>query len=176
MLELHINKKNWKRFVGKIATNFHCGIYAFRLEITFQEVLERTLEMYFEIGNWGPEKLKWLTHINGRTGTQVSCFVQGRLRTYCSQQALYTVSVTHHPMCLSSFLRTHPTGNVKSEVHWMRWVCRRDLLTARQFGNVRTAPYFNWKGIVFITYLFTDLSAREAMMLVTPSFQALYCL
>ena len=47
MLELHINKKNWKRFVGKIATNFHCGIYAFRLEITFQEVLEGTLEIYF---------------------------------------------------------------------------------------------------------------------------------
>lgn len=51
-----------------------------------------------------------------------------------------------------------------------------ELLNARQFGNVRTATYFYWKEIpsAFVTYLFTDLSARKAMMLVTLSFQALY--
>lgn len=47
MLELHINKKNWKRFVGKVATSFHRGTYAVGLKITFQKVLEGSFEMSF---------------------------------------------------------------------------------------------------------------------------------
>lgn len=46
------------RFMGERATSFNCGTYAFRLEITFQKVLEGTFETYFYNGNQGPEKLK----------------------------------------------------------------------------------------------------------------------
>ena len=81
-------------------------------------------------------------------------------------------------MCPSTLLRTHPTLRL-SRVSFSEWgeSARRELLTARQFGNVRTASYFHWKGIpsAFITYPFTDLSTREAMRLMAPSFQAFYC-
>lgn len=59
-------------------------------------------------------------------------------------------------MCLLPLLRTHPpfripssflyAPHVNSEGHRIRWVCRMELLAARQFGNVRTASYFHWKG------------------------------
>ena len=128
-------------------------------------------------GSWGPEKLKWLTHWNGRTRSPDLLFCARETKNIF-QSASSVHSVANHPVCPSTLLRTHPTLRM-SRVSFSEWgeSARRELLIARQFGNVKTASYFHWKGIpsAFITYLFTDLSTREAMKLVTPSFQAFYC-
>lgn len=117
-------------------------------------------------------------------GVCIFCFVQGRLITYCSQQALHTLFVTSPNVSINSSKSSPNTQgcfplsalDISTEIHPMRWVCRMELLPASQFGNVRTATYFHWDVLqtAFITYLFTDLSARKVMMLMTTSFQALY--
>ena len=159
-------------------TSFHCGTCPFRLEIIFQKVLERT---FFFFGknfwdlfvNWKlrPREVKMTNPLKWQNQ-------EPRSPVLLLVQASSVHSVANHPVCPSTLLRTHPTLRM-SRVSFSEWgeSARRELLIARQFGNVKTASYFHWKGIpsAFITYLFTDLSTREAMKLVTPSFQAFYC-
>lgn len=62
-----VHKQKLERFVGERATSLNSGTCAFRLEVTFQKVLEGTFEIYFYNGNQDPGRLKWLTHVCGRT-------------------------------------------------------------------------------------------------------------
>lgn len=131
-LDLHIRKTG--RGLWAKEWRFSLWDLCFTLEITFQKLLQGTFEIYFQNENGGPENLKWLAYINGRTRS-LDFLLCPRKTKNTFQSASFQ---NKWPMCLSPLLRGHPTlwrmlplylsaVYIKSEVYWMRWGYRRSL-------------------------------------------------